>query len=112
MNRRKFLANIGTALVLLPGCWNYDWTRVGIVQPGRPPYEADCCRAYAAGVNAWRAANPEADTTKDATVYQRLERRARMTTQVSATRTGRWLVYKTERDATQHPQSFNAEVGS
>jgi hypothetical protein len=31
---------------LYAASWNYDWTRVGIAQPGRPPYEADFCRVY------------------------------------------------------------------
>jgi hypothetical protein len=39
---------------LYAASWNYDWTRVGVVQPGRPPYEADFCRVYRyAGGQRW-----------------------------------------------------------
>jgi hypothetical protein len=39
---------------LYAGSWNYDWTRVGVVRPGRPPYEADFCRVYRyAGGTKW-----------------------------------------------------------
>jgi len=39
---------------LYAATWNYDWTRVGIVQPGRPLYEADNCRVYRyAGDTRW-----------------------------------------------------------
>ena len=39
---------------LYAASWNYDWTRVGIVQPGRPPYDADFCHVYRyAGGTRW-----------------------------------------------------------
>jgi hypothetical protein len=39
---------------LYAASWNYDWTRVGIVRPGRPPYEADFCHVYRyAGGTCW-----------------------------------------------------------
>ena len=39
---------------LYAATWNYDWTRVGIVQPGRSPYVAEFCRAYRyAGGTRW-----------------------------------------------------------
>lgn len=39
---------------LYAATWNYDWTRVGVVQPGRPAYEADFCRVYRyAGGTRW-----------------------------------------------------------
>jgi len=39
---------------LYAATWNYDWTRVGIVRPDRPPYEADSCRVYRyAGGTRW-----------------------------------------------------------
>ena len=31
---------------LYASTWNYDWTRVGINRPERPPYPADFCRVY------------------------------------------------------------------
>ncbi len=39
---------------LYAATWNYDWTRVGTAQAGRPGYEADFCRVYRyAGGTRW-----------------------------------------------------------